>query len=301
MNWLLERLHPDLFRGVALESIVYSGRTQFQEVSIVDTPSFGRLLLLDGKTQSSELDEFVYHEALVHPALVAHPHPVSVFIGGGGEGATAREALRHRTVQNVTMIDIDQEVVELCRKYFPEFSRGVFENPRFDFRVADARRFLEEEERLYDVIILDLTDPVEEGPSVFLYTKEFYELLRNRLTREGIVVTQAGPATLLNYQEVFSPVFRTFKEVFPVVRAYTVPMLSFGFTWGFVMGSLGRDPAAMEASEVDRILEARGVQEELRFYDGIQHIGLFSLPRYLRIRLESETRVVTQAHPTFLF
>jgi spermidine synthase len=301
LNWLLERLHPDLFRGVAIENIVYSGRTAFQEVSVVDTPSFGRILLLDGKTQSCELDEFVYHEALVHPVLVAHPCPRRVFIGGGGEGATAREVLRHQTIEHATMVDIDREVVELCKKYFPKFSQGVFQDPKLDFRVADARKTLEEESQRYDVIVLDLTDPVEEGPSVFLYTKEFYELVRSRLHPDGLVVTQAGPATPLNYQEVFAPVFRTFREVFPIVRAYTVPMLSFGLTWGFVLGSLGPDPAALSPEEVDRVLEARGVAQELRFYDGVQHVGLFSLPKYLRLRLDSESKVVTQARPVYLF
>ncbi|MEM0318067.1 MAG: methyltransferase domain-containing protein, partial [Candidatus Nezhaarchaeales archaeon] len=171
--------HEAHLHGV--RKIMYSGRTKFQQVDIVETYSFGKCLFLDGKLQSCEYDEHVYHEALVHPAMMTHPDPKRVLIVGGGEGATAREVLRYPTVEKVVMVDIDGELVDLCRRYMPEWSQGAFEDPRLELVIADGRKYIEETGESFDVVILDLTDPLPGTPSVYLYTREFYELVKGRL------------------------------------------------------------------------------------------------------------------------
>ena len=192
-----------------VKSYVYSGKTPYQSVEILETESLGRSLVLDGKTQSATFDEHIYHEALVHPAMLAHPEPRSVFIGGGGEGATLREALAHPTVERVTMVDLDARVVELSRLHLPTHSRGAFDDSKTTLLHEDARGFLEGTSDKYDVIILDLVDPLEEGTAYTLYTREFYQTALGRLNPGGALVTQSGPGSPLNHKECFTAIVHT--------------------------------------------------------------------------------------------
>lgn len=299
-TWHLERITPDLAQWSSVRNVLYTGRSQYQEVEVLETASFGRCLVLDGKTQSSEADEFVYHESLVHPALIVHPRPESVCIAGGGEGATAREVLRHGTVSRAVMVDLDREVVELCREHLPGHHQGALDDPRLTLHIGDAGAFFRESSERFDVIVLDLPDPTEGGPAYLLYTGDFYTLLRSRLSPDGVLVTQSGPASLLNHHEVFTAIHHTLSDIFPVVASYTVPVQSFGEQWGFTVASLGPDPTALSPEEVDRRLSERGV-EGLRAYDGVSHRGLFALPRYLRRAIAEETRTITPENPLFIF
>ena len=129
-KWLHDDINPDLVQLHSIKQVIYSGKTKFQSIDIVDTGSFGISLVLDGKIQSSEQDEFIYHEALVHPAMLSHSNPERVFIAGGGEGATLHEVLTHNTVRRVAMVDIDKEVVDICRRFLATFHRGSFNDPR---------------------------------------------------------------------------------------------------------------------------------------------------------------------------
>jgi len=298
-KWFAEFLTPHLVQLTTLTGVVYSGRSRYQAVDILDTGSFGRCLVLDGKIQSSEADEFVYHEALVHPVMVAHPNPQEVFVAGGGEGATAREVLRHSTVSRLVMVDIDGEVVGLCRRYLPHH-QGAFEDPRLRLHIADARAFLQETRDRFDIIVLDLADPIEGGPAYLLYTQEFYQMARERLRPGGMLVTQSGPAGVLTFTEVFTAIHRTLRQVFPIVVPYAVAVPSFGGVWGFNIASLGPDPRTLTPEEVDRRLAER-VRGALRLYDGTAHIGLFSLPRFIREGLEKEERVIRDDQPLFIF
>ena len=211
-------------------------------MTVQDTSCFGRSLVLDGKTQSTELDEFIYHEALVHPTLISHPGPESVFIAGGGEGATAREVLAHRSVSRVVMVDIDSEVVELCRRFLPNHHQGAFDDPRLYLHHADAFAFLEESTETFDVAVVDVPDPLEGGPAWLLYTREFYELLRSRLNPGGAMVAQSGPTGPAFYRQCFAAVANTIASVFPRSFLSEAFVPSFGATWGFVTGSLGPRP-----------------------------------------------------------
>ena len=297
-NWFAESVSPDLAVLLRLRAVLFSGTTAYQKVEVLDSSVFGRSLVLDGKTQSTELDEFIYHESLVHPAMLSHPDPRSVFIGGGGEGGTLREVLAHRSVERATMIDLDREVVELCRAHLPDHHLGSFDDPRVTLRHEDARAFLQAGGEGYDVIILDLVDPLEEGTAYLLYTDEFYRIARERLNPEGVLVTQSGPAGLPNHQECFTTIFRTLSGVFAHTAAVQVHVPAFQTLWGFTIASDSPLPG-QAVPELD-VAIARRIDKPLRHYDAETHTGMFALPKFLRDGIGRETRINRDDHPVFM-
>ena len=298
-NWHYELITPDLYQAERLERVHFSGRTPYQEVLVQDGAAFGRSLVLDGKTQSTEVDEFVYHEGLVHPAMISHRGPRSVFVAGGGEGATIREVLRHNTIESVVMVDIDSKVVELCREYLPNHHQGSFSDPRVKLVHDDALAYLESTSERFDVIIIDVPDPLEAGPAYLLFTREFYGLVRDRLTDGGVMVSQSGPTGPSFYEQCFSVVANTVASVFPVVTLSETFVPSFGSTWGFVIGSLQYDPAKLPPEDVDARIADR-VSGQLRYFDGTTLRGMVSVPKYLRESFSNEQRVITRDAPLFV-
>ena len=305
-KWHFELVTEDLMVLYRIKDVVHTGKTPYQMVDILDTETFGRCLVLDGKTQSTEADEHIYHECLVHPSFLAHPEPRSVFIGGGGEGATLREVLHHKSVQRVVMADLDKDVVELCRLYLPQHHQGGFDDPRVELLHVDARGYLASSKDTYDVMVLDLVDPIEGGPSYLLYTQEFYNLALSKLNPGGVLVTQAGPAGLLNYTECFTAIHRTLSETFPKVHAYNVYIPAFTTLWGFIMAF--KDPTqdthsgkygGLDPSTVDDLITRR-LSCDLRYYDGDVHRSMFSLPKYLKQGIEAQQQVITDYNPVFM-
>ena len=297
-KWFYDRVSRELIQLHSIKEVLYSGQTKFQSIKIIRTGSFGKCLVLDDKIQSSEVDEFIYHEALVQPSMITHPCPETIFIAGGGEGATLREILSHDTVKRAVMVDIDEEVIALCRRFFPEYSQGAFEDKRTELHHTDARDYLAKCGEAFDIIIIDLTEPIEEGPAYLLYTQEFYQLVRDRLTDNGIITVQAGSAAfteLLN----FSSVFNTLKSVFPKVYPYQIDVPSFGGPWGFCFASMKLDPI-MSTREVDNRISARSLKN-LKCYDGATHQAMFSLPKHLRTELSKKTRLITDKEPLYTY
>jgi spermidine synthase len=297
-KWFYDGISQDLIQLHSIKEVLYRGRTKFQSIQFIRTGSFGKCLVLDDKIQSSEVDEFIYHEALVHPAMLTHPCPETVFVAGGGEGATLREILSHKTVKRAVMVDIDEEVIALCKKYLPEYSQGAFKDRRTELHHTDAREYLAKSGEAFDIIIIDLTEPVEEGPAYLLYTKEFYQMVCNRLTTNGIIAVQAGSAAyteLLN----FSAVYNTLKSVFPRVYPYQIDVPSFGGPWGFCFASMILEPV-MSEEEIDLRITARSLNN-LKCYDSVTHQAMFSIPRHLRTELTSQTRIITDNEPLYTY
>ncbi|TFH36117.1 MAG: polyamine aminopropyltransferase, partial [Dehalococcoidia bacterium] len=248
-TWFHDALSPDLGMIHRVEEYLYAGRSDYQGIEVIRTRSFGACLVLDGKIQSSEADEFIYHESLVQPAMIAHAEPRDVLIAGGGEGATLREVLKHGSVRQVTMVDLDEQVVSVCRRYLPSFSAGAFDDPRTELIVGDARRFVEESPRTFDVIIIDLPDPLEIGPAQLLYTREFYTAVKSRLAPGGIVSVQSESSRWYDLQ-AFVAIVRTIGDVFSHTAPYQVHMPSFSSLWGFTTASETLMPEAMSRGEV---------------------------------------------------
>lgn len=210
-KWYEEEIDDDLKLCYALNSVLHRGASKYQEIALIDTKHFGKALIIDGKMQSTEVDEFIYHESLIHPPLLFHPNPKTVFIMGGGEGSAAREVLRHNTVHRVVMCDIDQEVVDFCRTYLT-VNWDAFASDKLCLIINDARAELEKSREKFDVIVGDLADPVEGGPCYQLYTKSFYQhIVKPKLNDRGVFVTQAGPAGVLTHKEVFSSIYNTLR------------------------------------------------------------------------------------------
>ncbi len=240
-----------------LTSVVFSGTTKFQEVLIADTYNWGRILALNGAIQSSEEDEALYHEMLVQPAMLCHANPAQVLIIGGGEGATLREALAHRSVKSVTMVDIDQELVELCQKHLPSWHLGSFDDPRVRLIYADGRAFIENDHELYDVVIVDVVDMLDNNsPAQSLYTRQFYQKLYQRLSQDAVVVIQGLEFSHLDY-EGHSALLRTLKTVFSEVHSYRAHIPSFFSSWGFLIASNWFNPARWSAQQIDAAIEER--------------------------------------------
>ncbi len=239
-----------------LSRVLFSGRTAFQNVLIADTYNYGRTLMLDGAIQSSEDDEALYHEVLVQPAMLRHPDPRDVLIIGGGEGATLREVLVHRTVRTATMVDLDREVVELCREHLPTWHRGAFDEPRAKLVFDDGRKFIAETDALYDVVIIDVVDMLDNGPAQALYTRQFYELLKKRLRPGGIVVVQALEFSFLD-DKMHVALSRTLRTVFSQVHSYRAHIPSFLSAWGFLIASDWFEPTTWSASDIDNTIQAR--------------------------------------------
>ena len=298
-DWHYELITRDLYQAERIERVHFSGRTPFQDVVVLDGAAFGRSLVLDGKTQSTEVDEFVYHEGLVHPAMIAHPDPRSIFVAGGGEGATIREVLRHRTVESVVMVDIDRRVVDLCRELLPNHHQGSFDDRRVKLVHSDALEYLASNADRYDVVIIDVPDPIEAGPAYLLFTQEFYLLLMARLKVGGLMVCQSGPTGPSFYEQCFSVIANTVASVFPVVTLSETFVPSFGSTWGFVIGSRDPDPAALAPEVVDARLANR-VDGTLRYFDGTTLRGMVSVPKYLRESVAQEQRIITRDNPLFV-
>jgi len=252
-------------------------------------------LILDNEFQSAERDEFIYHEAMVQPAMVLHPEPKKVAIIGGGEGAAIREVLSHKTVEMVVMVDLDEKVVECAKKYLPSFHEGSFSDERAMILFGDGRKFLEETELIFDVMIIDITCPLEAGPAYKLFTKEFYDLVRQKLTPHGLLSVQASTVshTALN---TYSVINRTLKEVFPNVFPSVAHIPFFAMLWGFCLATNDVDPAQISREEIDRRISER-VTRELRFYDGITHQALFNISKYVRRFIEGQLHVNLDNNP----
>lgn len=294
-HWHIEFYAPDEAHMRGITKIYASEQTKYQKVEVIQSSHYGKCLILDGHMQSAQLDEFIYHENLVHPAMVACPNPKKVVIIGGGEGATLYEVLRHKTVEKCWMIDIDQRVVELCDEYMPEWHRGTFKDKRTVLLYEDGRKFLENSKEKFDVIIIDIPEPVEEGPAYMLYTEEFYKMVATKLNENGMVSLQSGCSAEKELR-CLAAVHNTLKKVFPLVYSWPANVPSFDIPWSFTMASMKTDPKLLKRDQIDKILKERNVGP-LRYYDGETHEGLFFVPKYIRDGFVSLTEIIRDNSP----
>jgi len=295
-TWFIETTTPGDGHFHAVVRTIASAQTAFQRADILETVGFGKLLVLDGRIQSSQGDEFIYHDALVHPGMLGTTTPPrTALVVGGGEGATLREVLAYPSIERAVMVDIDGELVELCRKYLPEHHQGAFDDRRTEYRAEDARGFLENTAERFDFISLDLTEPMEEGPACRLFSREFYRLVHDRLTPGGTMTMQAG-MTKVGELAFFTAMCKTVSAAFPVVAPYQAFISCFGLSWGFLMATKGVDPRRTDPAVVDEQI-AKRLRKPLRYWDGITHQHSFALPKFIREAVAAETRVVTDAEP----
>lgn len=265
--WVTEKQTPDLSLSMRTTKTLFSKRSNYQEILIVETPQYGRVLLLNNKFQTTDIDEFIYHEMIAHVALYSHPTPSKVLVIGGGDGGTVREVLKYQSVKHVELVEIDSDVVEASKKYFPHLSSG-FSDPRCKIIIADGVEYIKNISSSYDIIIVDSTDPV--GPAANLFTKDFYTAAYTSLKVDGIFVSQTESPFL--HMDFIIKTNKTLSAIFSVVHLYTAPIPTYpsGF-WSFTIGSKKYDPSAP--------LKKGAINT--RYYSPEIHKASFALPRFL--------------------
>ena len=252
-------------------------RSPYQAVEVHDSAAFGRLFRLDGHFMTSEKDEFFYHENLVHLAGVTHPAPGRALIVGGGDGGSAEELLKYPSMRKVTLAEIDVAVVDIARKYLGTVHKGAFDDPRLDLRIGDGFAYLRESADSYDLIVLDLTDPG--GPSLDLYTPEFYRACAARLAPLGAMTLHL--ASPVAHPELIRQTLTGLRSAFAIVTPYLVSVPLYGGLWMMACCSATLDPRRLSAPEVDRRVAQRGLGD-LRYYNGEMHRAALALPNFVR-------------------
>lgn len=264
--------------GVYFEGdLVERRRTPFQLLEVYETPQLGRIFRLDGCNMTSERDEFFYHENLVHPAAVAHRAPRRALVIGGGDGGSSEELLKHSTLDVVHMAELDPEVVDVSRSQFTRVHRNVFDDPRLKVTVGDGLAYLRETHVRYDLVSMDLTDPV--GPSAELYSPATFALAKRAMAPGAALTLHIGSPFF--HPERVRQTLANLRQVFPVVAPYFAYIPLYGSVWGFASASDTLDPRQVEPAEVERTIAARGLGD-LRYYNGEVHRALFALPNYVK-------------------
>lgn len=276
--------------GYAYRAVLFDRQMPFQRVTLLDTHAFGRALFLDGDLNSATRDEFIYHEALVHPAMVRAAAPRRVLIIGGGEGGTLREVLRWSTVEQAVMVDIDGALVELCRTHLRDVYGDPFADRRARLHIGDGRAFVERHVASgadgFDVIVLDLPHPTAKSPVRWLHTREFYRALKHALRPGGVVIGQAGAVDEPSHRQMHG----AFGAVFGEALSMEMFVPSFCEAWAFVLGGVGLGRTA----QVDAALAAGGV-EGLRAYGGEVDRRMATLLPHVRAGLAGGGAVSTDA------
>jgi len=295
-QWILEFTQgPSSAHLFRVKKKICHQKTPFQIVDIVKLFHYGKTLFLDERLQVTQADEFLYHESVVHPALLTHPQPQKVLIIGGADGGAAYQVLKHKSVEKLFLVEIDAKLIKLCQKFLPEINRGIFKNPKLKIFTTDGRKFLSKGKEKFDVIISDLTAPLINPPSYLLFTKEFYKIIYDRLNKDGIFSLQADSTDHLN-NKIFTSVYRTVEKVFPIVKALQVFIPSYDNNWGFIIASKKYNPASLDSSEIKRRIKKRGLRG-LKFYDEKIHQSLFVLPKDLREAIKKQKKIIRDNHP----
>jgi spermidine synthase len=272
--WYTEKQTQNLGITCKVDRTLHVERSQYQDIALIETKQFGRMLVLDGTVQTTIEDEFIYHEMIAHVPLLTHPDPKKVAVIGGGDGGAIREILKHPGVEEVYLVEIDSRVVEVSKKYLPEIS-GALDDSRVQVRIEDGIEFIGKNKGAFDVVLVDSTDPV--GPAVGLFVQEFYRSIYQSLRNDGVFVAQTE-SPFFN-KDLISNVFRDVSSIFPIARLYlcSIPTYPSGL-WSFTMGSKVYDP--MKVSE-DRIAVL-----DTKYYCSAIHKAAFALPPFVRQLVE---------------
>ncbi len=280
-DWYDETLYGDVAQRFRMGRVLYRDKTEHQDLVIFENPVLGRVMALDGVIQTTEGDEFVYHEMLTHVPILAHGRARRVAIVGGGDGGMLRRCLEHKAVERVTMVEIDRTVVDLSVAHLPSISAGAFDDPRANLVIADGCAFMKETDERFDVIIVDSTDP--HGPGAVLFTQAFYGDCKARLTPGGVLVTQNGvpffqPQELKDSHQRLGRLFNDASFFVAPVPSYYGGFMAFG--WATDDADLRRQTA----EAIRPRFEAAGLTT--RYYTPEIHAASFALPAYVLAALK---------------
>ena len=274
--WIEEK-HENFSLGFKVNKVLFSGKSEFQTVDVVETEQLGNMLLNDGLIMCTEKDEFVYHDMIAHVPLFVHPNPKKVLVIGGGDGGTAREVLRHPGVEKCVMVEIDKMVVDASIAHLP-ITSSVFVNPKLELHIDDGLKFVKETKEKFDVVLVDSTDPI--GPAQPLFGEEFYQDIYHCLSDDGIVVSQGeSPFYEVPMQKKLMGIIN---KIFPISTIYNFSNLTYpGGLWSFTFASKKYHP--INDFKPDRVSSFNG---EFKYYNQRIHSGAFAIPSFMAKELE---------------
>jgi len=277
--WVEEKHRGYFATRFKCKKVLFSGKSKWQHIDVIETEGHGRMLLNDGIVMISDRDEFVYHEMISHVPLFVHSQPKHVLIIGGGDGGVAGEVLRH-SVEKCVMVEIDEMVVQVCRKYFPKIA-GSFQNPKLKLKIEDGVKFVKDSSEKFDVVLVDSTDPL--GPAKALFKAPFYKDVYSLLKEDGILVAQAeSPFFELDTQVA---ILEALKSVFPLVFLYHYSNTVYpGGFWSFAFASKKYHP--LQDFKPQRVLHKKW---DLSYYNRDIHKAAFAQPEFVKKTLQLET------------
>ncbi len=260
--------------GLPVKDILFHKRSVYQDIYVMEIKGHGRALVLDDCIQLTEKDEFIYHELIVHPALFTHPHPQEVLVIGGGDGGSVREILKHKSVRHIDLVEIDAEVIEVAKTFFPTVSVGL-KDSRVNIHIEDGIKYVKTTDKKYDIAIVDSTDPI--GPAKALYEIEFHQDLGQRLNEDGIMIIQSE-CPYYNAQFIKDLCIRL-RTIYPIVKIYVYAMPTYpGGMWSFIYASFKYEPTDVEEGKI----KARWQTMTTRYYNPKVHKGVFyMLPQFM--------------------
>ena len=276
MKLFTETLYDAFGQSFRIDKVYFENKTEHQHLMIFHNASLGRVMILDGVVQTTEKDEFVYHEMMAHVPLLAHGHARQVLIVGGGDGGMLREVLKHQSVEQVTMVEIDGAVIDMAKTYLPNHSQGAFDDPRANIVIADGMDFVRDTEQTFDVIISDSTDPI--GPGEILFTNDFYAQCKRILNPGGVVVTQNG-VPFFQLDEVRTTSKRM-SQHFSDATFYSAAVPTYyGGIMTFAWGS--NEPALRNVAVETLQQRYKDAAIRTRYYTPEIHKASFALPKYI--------------------
>jgi spermidine synthase len=278
--WYTEQ-HTDNVRfSIKVDKAFFSGQSEFQRIDVFNSQEFGNILTLDGLMMVTEKDEFIYHDMIVHVPMATNPKIKNVLVIGAGDGGTVRELTRYNTIETIEMVEIDEMVVDVCRKYLPQTACKL-DDPRVKLYFEDGLRFVRSKENAYDLIIVDSTDPF--GPGEGLFTKEFYGNCSKALREDGILVNQHESPYYKEYARSMQRAHKRIQDFFPVCRVYQahIPTYPSGH-WLFGFASKTYDPLTNLDEQAWNSLGLK-----TKYYNTEIHKGSFALPNYVKELLVS--------------
>ncbi len=283
-RWIAETFFADWQPSMRADKVLHEVKTDHQHLVIFDNKTWGRVLILDGIFQLTTRDEFIYHEMMAHVPLMAIDRPKKVLIIGGGDGGILREVLKHPSVTQATLVEIDQEVIDTSVKYFPKIGKAAFKDARTNVVIDDGMAFVTSCADRFDAVIVDSSEPV--GPSAVLHSTKFFAACRNLLTDGGIFVTQNGvpfqhPEHLAKTTEILAGLYR---HVSPY--ACTQPCY-FGGEFALNWASDTDDALKVDAATLKRRQRARKI--ETRYWTPELSVGAFALPKYVQDVVDAAT------------
>ena len=276
MKTYSETLYDAYGQEFAVDKVYFENKTDHQHLIIFENAKFGRVMALDGIIQTTEADEFIYHEMLTHVPLMAHGNVKRVLIIGGGDGGMLREVCKHDSVEHITQVEIDAQVVDMCKEYLPNHSAGAYEDSRVNIVIDDGANFVRECEDRFDVIISDSTDPI--GPGDVLFTSDFYANCKKCLTEGGILVTQNGVA-YMQLDEVTTTAKRL-QPYFVDQSFYSAAVPT--YIGGVMTFAWATDNTTLRTATTETITQRFKAENiKTRYYNPAIHVASFALPQYI--------------------